>query len=349
MNIMKTISIVAFFLLGMIGVFRAFQQKEPATRIQWNEEECSYTSVVFIAGFDEDENTYYGNAKTYFEGRGFKVIDSLSSVEEIIYWINEQLPENTYLEEIHIVSHSNPWRGLSMTTRREGDRLTATTLGSALDQADFPSPEQRITSASKIIFHACGLGSNPRLMQELKRAFTSSEAPMMYASDMFSVFGGRYAPHYFAQPYYVFYPTAESPGPMTLSKELMIRYPDKTIDWFEAIKSRKETDVGEVYSYKFNIPLEWEFQFENSEEVPGLSNREDIMDWVSEDLEIVQLIQSLNIPLEKFRWRSKQRGQSLIIEGKTTVLCVLEPIMSEKDSSEYRIVSVEDSELYHAF
>jgi hypothetical protein len=45
--------------------------------------------LVFIAGFDKETATFYSNTRTYFKEKGLQVIDRQYSLEEIIFWLNE--------------------------------------------------------------------------------------------------------------------------------------------------------------------------------------------------------------------------------------------------------------------
>ncbi len=303
-------------------------------------------SIVFIAGFDEGDNTYYTNAKNYFKSQGLKVIDNLYSIAEIVAYLNESSVKA--YEKVHIVSHSNAWLGMSLKTFKNGERITVESILKERENNNINVLESGVTHESKIIFHSCGLGENKVLLEQLKQVFTINKElkPTVVASSFFNVFGGKYAGHYLAKPYYGYYPTAESPGPTALSKEFKVSYPNEKIDWYTALKTRKEASLGEPYSYKFNIPVEWEFTFDDSSEIPLLKNRDEIMDWVSEDAEMASTLFALQIPIEKYRWRSKIKGNTLYIKGKTTVLCVLEPILEDNDASEYKNLDFKDDFLY---
>ncbi|MEM7085638.1 MAG: hypothetical protein AAF489_05620 [Bacteroidota bacterium] len=305
-------------------------------------------SVVFIAGFDENEdgNNYYANASAHFKSKNMQVVESSFSLEEIIAWLSENKDDGRY-DEIHIVSHSNAWRGMSLLTVKEGDRITKKTLTKALEDRRFPKLDRRITRKTNIIFHSCGLGENDDLLQLLQIAFSSEQIPQIYASPYFNVFGGKYASHYLAQPYYVYYPTAQSQGPIFLAQEISASYPGVKINWLDAIKSRSETKVGSAYSHRFNIPVDWEITFEKEEDVPQLKNREAIMDWIAENEDLSAALYQLSIPIEKFRWTSNRSENRLRIMGKTTVVSVLQPITNCNDNSEYEIPNIHDSQLYH--
>ncbi|MCX7549634.1 DUF4347 domain-containing protein [Xanthomarina sp. F2636L] len=305
----------------------------------------SEKSIVFIAGYDEGDNSYYTQAKNYFKAQNIQVIDNLFSMAEIIDFLNKDT-RKTY-DKIHIVSHSNPWMGISLKTTKNGERLTVESLSKAKN--NMPTLNHAMNNASQIIFHSCGIGENKDLLLALKQLFITEEStqtPQIIASSYFNVFGGKYAGHYLAKPYYGYYPTAESPGPTALSKDFKASYPNTNIDWFTALKTRKETTLGNVYSYKFNIPVEWEFTFDDKADIPEFTDREAIMDWVSESPEMASILYKLNIPLEKYRWKSDIRGNKLIIKGKTTVLCVLEPILQKNDTTEYKSPIVSDTSLY---
>ncbi|MFK7813113.1 MAG: hypothetical protein AB8B59_11500 [Maribacter sp.] len=343
---MKPIFVLVSFLVLVVGCKQPFSQtSETALAVPIMPNNKS-TSVVFIAGFDEGDNTYYGNAKAYFEDTNMKLIDNLYSVHEIILWLNQNSNPQQVYDEIHIVSHSNSWLGMSLKTNKNGERITVKTLQEAKMTNEIPSIQNGITNGTKIIFHSCGLGQNQELLQELKLTFTNDIEPKVFASSYFNVFGGKYAAHYLVKPYYNFYPTAESPGPAALSKEFKQKYDSTKIDWRRALKNRHETSLGEAYSYKFNIPIDWEITFDTNEDIPKLSDRESIMDFISESSEMATTLYELNIPLEKYRWRSEIRGNKLTIKGKTTVLCVLKPILDSEDSNEYRNTNLEDHFLY---
>lgn len=344
---MNTFNYITILVLVLVtSCKKPFSEAPKMALALTNETPKKSTSVVFIAGFDEGTNTYYTNAKKHFQNQDILLVENLFSINDIIQWLNKNAnTQNTY-NEIHIVSHSNPWLGMSLKTSESGKRITLKSLQNAKQTHEITPLKNGITNTTKIIFHSCGLGENTALLKELKHSFSTTETPKVYASTFFNVFGGKYANHYLAKPYYGFYPTAESPGPLQLSKEFKNTYPNTPINWFTALKTRQETNIGSVYSYKFNIPVDWEFTFNDTLQIPKLKNRNNIMDWVVESPEMAEILYNLNIPIEKYRWRSKVQGNKLIIKGKTTVLCVLEPILNIDDTNEYRNTSVQDSTLY---
>ena len=301
-------------------------------------------SVVFITGIDTDDNTFYSNAKAHFTHGKLMIVEDINTIEDIILWLNANADNKNY-ENIHIVSHSNAWRGMALKTCENGERITYKTLKSK----SFPKLENGVTEQTNIIFHSCGLGANKQLMKGLKTIFTTDVTPNLYASEFFNVFGGKYASHYLAQPFYIFYPTAHSPGNRALSEEIAHSYPSVAIDWVAAFGTRKETGAGVPYSYRFNIPVDWDIMFDSINDIPELNSADAIMDFILENEDLSLALFELGIPMEKFRWDSKIKNNILTINGKTTVLCVLNPVMDSYDPAEYSVPEVTHPRLYTKF
>jgi hypothetical protein len=304
--------------------------------------------IAFIAGFDESKNTYYKNATEHFKNQKIPVIEGLYSLEDIISYLNSR---TKIFNEIHIISHSNPWAGMSLKIRVDGERITVHTLNNELNSKQIPTITAGIDEHTSIIFHACGLGDNEALALLLKKAFTNKFSPQIIASPFFNIFGGNYMPHYLAKPYYVTYPTAHSPGPLALSTEIAATYPTVALNWGKALITRKETTPTAIYSYRFNVPVEWEFSFNSISEIPKLETRKAIMDFVSEQDDLAIALYELDIPIEKFRWIVKisEENKTLFIKGKTTVLCVLEPIENSEDPGNYALPLITNKNLYRVF
>jgi len=304
--------------------------------------------VVFIAGFDQGKNRYYDNAMQYFQQQNIKIVTDKYALSEIVTWLNTNAKNKQSFTEIHIVSHSNAWLGMSIKTTPQGERITMETLQEDVNKNRIKILEQVITKDTKIVFHACGLGANMPLLEQLKNVFTNGEVPQVYASTYFNVFGGKYAGHYLAKPYYAYYPTAQSPGPQGMAAQFKKHYPNEKINWFNAIKTRNENTLGGVYSYKFNVPIEWDITFDSKEDIPVLDDKEAIMDWIAEAPEFAETLYKLMIPMEQFRWKTSIQGTTLRIRGKTTVLCVLQPLLEPDDSTEYRKANLDDAFLYQS-
>jgi len=284
--------------------------------------------IVFITGYDKGDNTFYANSRSYFQEKKYQIVEDAYSLEEIIRWMNQNATTKPY-GDVHIVSHSNPWKGMSLETVVKGERITTETLRKNITQGTIPKLKNVVSKNTKIIFHSCGLGENTQLMQTLKEAFVADKTPSVIASPYYNVFGGQFSNHYLAQPYYVFYPTAHSTGKLDLSKEIAKKYPEEVdIDWYDALNNEEERYVGEAYTFQFNIPVKWVFDYHNSDNpIPTFTMQEEIMDWIADNEDLAKEMGNYNIPLEKFRWTYSVKNSKLTIKGKTTVLCVLKPLI----------------------
>jgi hypothetical protein len=218
---------------------------------------------------------------------------------------------------------------MNLETIVRGDKITAETLKQSIKKGTLPSLKNVVNNNTKIVFHASGLVENPPLLKALKDAFSTPISPKVIASPYYTIFSGKLSNYYLAQPYYVFYPTANSPGKIDLSKEIAQKYPEeKDINWYDALNNEEERYVGEAYTKQFSIPIKWEFGFHNTDnEMPTLTSQEEVMDWIEQHDELMEEMNKHNIPLEKYRWNWSTKNSSLIIRGRTTGLVVLKPLI----------------------
>ncbi len=282
--------------------------------------------LVFITGFDKGNETFYNNARAYFKQKQYDIVEDQYSLEEVITWLNKNQIKNPY-GEIHIVNNSNPYKGMTLETNINGEKINTESLRRNITKGTLPTLKESVNAQSKIIFHANGLGENRELMNTFKDAFCADELPIVVASPYYSIFDGEFTKHYLAKPHYVFYPTANSPGKTDLSKEIAKKYPEeKDINWFDALSNKLERFVGEAYTTQFTIPVKFTLDYHNSdEEVPTFEGQKEVMDFIEQEL--YSEFKMLNIPLEKFRWNYNIKNSKLTITGKTTGLIVLKPLI----------------------
>ncbi|MGB1042592.1 MAG: hypothetical protein ACPGU6_04295 [Tenacibaculum sp.] len=303
--------------------------------------------IVFIAGYNKQNSKFYDSARVYFKEKNYQIINDGYSLEEIITWMNTNATKNPY-GDIHIVNYSNPFKGMNLETVVNGDKVNTTSLKYNIDKQTLPRLKGAINPNTKIVLHSNGLGQNIALLENLKKVFSTDETPQIIASPYFNVFGGEFSNHYLAKPYYVFYPTAHSPGKVDLSKEIAKKYPEeKEIDWFDALTNERERYVGEAYTKQFNIPIKWEIDYSDSDnEIPTFVMQEEIMDFIANDEDLMDDLSEINIPVEKFRWSYKIKNDKLIIKGRSSVLCVLKPIIKPYGDLEHVKPDTTNKRLY---
>ncbi|MGQ3678803.1 hypothetical protein [Tenacibaculum discolor] len=305
--------------------------------------------VVFITGNDKGNSHFYDSARVYFKEKNYEIINGKYSVEEIISWMNNNATENPY-GEVHIVNNNNPLKAMNLETVIKGDKVTAETLQKTITKGSLPSVKsEAITDDTKIIFHTNQLAENTDLVNTLKSAFiTENKIPQVVASPYYNVFGGEFSNHYLAQPYYVFYPTANSPGKVDLSKEIAKKYPEeKEISWYDALNNEKERYVGEPYTIQYTIPVNLELDYHNSDnEIPHFVMQEEIMDFIASEKALMKEVEKTNIPVEKFRWTYTVKNSQLIIKGKASALCVLKPLTKPYGELEHVKPDTNNKRLY---
>lgn len=305
--------------------------------------------VVFITGNDKGNSHFYDSARVYFKEKNYEIINGKYSVEEIISWMNNNATENPY-GEVHIVNNNNPFRAMNLETVVNGDKITAETLQKTITKGALPSVKSdAVTDDTRIIFHTNQLAENTDLINTLKSAFiTENKIPQVVASPYYNVFGGEFSNHYLAQPYYVFYPTANSPGKVDLSKEIAKKYPEeKEISWYDALNNERERYVGEPYTIQYTIPVNLELDYHNSDnEIPHFVMQEEIMDFIASEEALMKEVEKTNIPVEKFRWTYTIKNSQLIIKGKASALCVLKPLTKPYGELEHVKPDTNNKRLY---
>ncbi|MFY0604249.1 MAG: hypothetical protein JXQ93_09880 [Flavobacteriaceae bacterium] len=328
-------------------VSEVLPQNEKETEVVIEKNETLRAPIAFITGIDDYQKSFYKSARSYYLGKEYEVVDNAFSMEEIIIWLNKNYDGTAY-GDIHIITEGNPWKGLSLESIINGDRVTKESLRKVITQGTLPKLDNVVSTKTKIVFHSNGLGNDIELMKALKDSFVTDVVPNVIASPYYNVFGGEFSEHYLAKPYYGFYPTANSPGKVDLSKEFARAYPEeKEIDWFEALNNTTERYIGDAYNTRFNVAVKWNFDYTNSDDtMPSFKSQEEIMDWVDQDKILSKEMKAYNIPLEKFRWRVIKKGNSLTIKGKTVVVCILKPLIKPYGDLQHITPDTDNLRLY---
>ncbi|WP_397446489.1 hypothetical protein [Polaribacter sp. R77954] len=360
MNTALKKSVLATAIVLTTGLFINCNQKKITTNDDFKEEITENTvafsfneainlrkPVVFITGIDQGNETFYHNSRLFFKDHNYQVIEDQYSLEEIINWLNHNESEKPY-GEIHIVNKSNAFKGLTLETVINGEKVTTESLRKHITKGTLPILQESINANSKIIFHANGLGDNKELLNTFKDALCADELPSIVASPYYSVFDGAFTQHYLAKPYYIFYPTANSPGKVDLSKEIAKKYPEeKDINWLDALQNYEERFIGEPYTKQFTIPLKFKLDYHNSdEEVPNFENQDEIIDFIEQQEVLFFEVEQLKIPIEKYRWSYSMHNSTLTIKGKATVLVVLKPLIKPYGDLQYITPDTNNKRLY---
>ncbi len=301
-----------------------------------------YRSVTFIIGSDKSSNKYYTNAAQFFRqhktGTNNTVRITQASLIDILTHLNS-IPEGEKWDKINIVSHGNSWTGLAIKIKQKGPRTTLESVLNAQSKGEIPILKTGIfDEQSHVILYACGLGLNEPLMHKLKEVFSADISPVLTSTKLFNIFavGKKTSKHSLAFFYNSFYKPNRYLGKPNLVKQLEARYPDVDIDWLAALKRKLPKTQDQAFSYMYKIPISWTEVYETKADRPKLNGENQIINWVLNQPEFLNLVKEFDIPLNKYQWSVQYRNYTneagevkpaMRIKGKTVVMSVLQQLV----------------------
>ncbi len=318
-----------------------------------NKDKKERPSVVFILGEDKDaDNQYYGHATAYYQQN--KAYDN--------YWINTScrslLEVRNFLAQhadglawgnIHLVVHSNEWKGLGVSVFPEGKRANSQSLKTAInEQAFLPLPDSILDRQTEMIFYGCGLGKNKKLMNALSVAFggVDDQKPVLRSSKLFIQYGKNETgmmERYLTEFWYGYFPTGNRPHASTLAKQFQQNHPEVVLDFEEALERKQPRFPGDSYHYYFNIPVTWTVTYPTKEERPNLKTKADKEAFLNAQTELMRMVEATKIPKDHFRWQFQKviytfedgtKEPAIQIRGKSSVVCVLRSLIKEDQITE---------------
>jgi len=298
-------------------------------------------SVTFLLGEDRPGYNYFGLAEEHFlydeTEKTDRVVNSCRSLEDLILFLNEE-HEGPMYDNIQVVLHGNPWQGLSLPIVNDGPRATKRELAKAL--LDNPLPAlvaKKIDGETKINFWGCGIGKNPFINIALDSFFTLPDRsrPKLYTSPHFVIFKeipqgapkrikASYWPYFFKRGY--------RPSDALISEELERQHPEVAINWEEAVADSDQLTESTL-SNSLHIPVSWTVYYPSKASRPSVTTKEEQLAWVKSQPELMNQIEELGIPIEKYTWSVGKRiitkDDGTVVPaikaiGMATVLCVLE-------------------------
>ncbi|MEM7104777.1 MAG: hypothetical protein AAF502_16690 [Bacteroidota bacterium] len=314
-------------------------------------------SITFILGDDQKpENRYYWEATNYYktspEAKTDKLVTHCRSLLEVRNYLEEKAIPGTPWGLVNLVVHSNEWSGIEIPVVPEGNRATVQTVQAALDGGLFPPLTEEIADSNTTIFmHGCALGKNEALVQVLKEAFfgkgnhvnkTLQSSPyfVLYESKMIN--GMPVSRKFNANAYYAFYKRGYRPGDIKLSRQLASRYAETEVDWRGALERTQPRFTGDLYHYTFHLPIVWTVTYPDNTSRPSLKTEVEKEAWLNEQPELLEAVKELGISKDLFTWTFRNVNYTfedgvtepgIKVIGFCTVLCVLEPLVEEKDES----------------
>jgi hypothetical protein len=313
-------------------------------------------SITFILGEDKEfDNPFYAEASNYYlyspEGKTEHVINSCRSLLEVQHYLTDNKPSNDLpWGLINLVSHGNRWLGLSVKVTPDSKRATTERIR-AYSESDslIRLTDDIIDENTEIFIHACGLGQNREFLNLFAETFAGSgKQPVVKSSKLFEFYTSskhkgivRDSRRYYAEAPYITYKMGYRPDNKVIVNLLRRNYPGSQINFEDALSREQARFIGDTYHYTFEVPVKWVIAYEDSSSYPDLSSKELQRQWINEQKEITNVLQTLEIPVDHFNWwfrdvyvnnEDGSRSPAVWLKGYCTILCVIRPLVNEPDS-----------------
>lgn len=313
-------------------------------------------SITFILGEDKDtQNPYYTEATKYYQynisGKTtYLEIKCRSLVEVRNYLVNHAPGNKKPWGLINLVSHGDQWLGLSVKVAPDSKRATLARLQEYVFNGTFsPLSDSIIDQQSEIAIHACGIGNNPEFIKTLGMVFKSTSfIPEIRAPHLFEFYstetnkaGEPESRQYMTQAWMISFKKGEQPGNIAICNMFHEKYPNDKIEWQDALNREHPRFGGDIYSYTFDIPVNLVINISSNDSIPDLSTTDKKLQWINQQSEIQNNLQTIQIPAEKFAWNLKsgfaknkagKRTPAIMVKGFCTMLCVLKPLLDNNIS-----------------
>lgn len=310
-------------------------------------------AITFILGKDKnDKNRYYEEAINYYafneKGKTEHLITNIRSLKGVLEFLRKYKPANGKpWESINLVSHGNQWMGLSVKVTDHSKRATPERIREYIDnQSLLPLSPDVINENSVIFVHGCGLGNNQNLLQAIAEAFGGKNGQVtVRASRLFEYYTSEKdrsrvvsSESYMAQSYSLSYKMGYQPEDNVLIKKFKQTHADAGIDWQDALKRTTPRFPGDTYHFTFEVPVKWVIPFENNDSLPDLSTKEKQLTWIKTQPHIIEKLEAIDLPIEKFNWWFRQvyvkdanneKKPAVWLKGYATILSVLKALVVE--------------------
>ncbi len=333
-------------------------------------------NITFILGKDKEaDNPYYTEASNYYlfneTGKTEYVITTCLSLLDVRNYLEKNPPVNDRpWGLINLVSHGNQWLGLSVKVTPESKRATSERINENINNGTFkPLPNHLADDKTKIIVHGCGIGNNHELINTIAKAFGGDDTiPSVMASKLFEYYTSvknngvvTKSERYVANAWFVTYKMGYKPEAEILCRQLKTKYPDVQVDWQDALNRQQPRFIGDTYSYTFEVPVKWIISYPNKDSLPDLSSKQDELNWIKEQQEIVQALNKIEIPAEKFNWwfrnvyinnEDGSKSPAVWVKGYCTILTIIQPLVDDKKNGVSKnspfIPKVDDEKYYYS-
>lgn len=265
-------------------------------------------SITFILGKDDPKlkNSFYRSATEYYSfdknEKTDEVITKFRTIADLAEYLSNNQFKNVF-STINIVSHGNPWQGMSAKIYQGGPRANYKNLIEAFDNGLIkPICSNAIGQNTNINIISCGIGKDENLIYALQKLFQCREnndhATVNISKDYVFFDSGnkkRDADFYFVVSKYKYNDRKR------IESKIRSKYHDKTIDWKKAL-NRFEFDNNEPYSHRFRILVDWKY-LNQSKNIPNnLKSEKNIKIWIKTQKEAVDQLEQMQLNIDDLQW-----------------------------------------------
>lgn len=321
--------------------------------------EPGVTTITFILGEDEGTNAYYSRADAYFrnhpeEGGEFLVRDvrSLAGVRD---YLRDVHPRGQPWQKVNLVVHGNQWTGLAVPLSLASATSTAPapaprTSPEALSawEPGRPLPASALGAETEIIVHGCSVGRDSSLLLQLSRVFASRAGyPLVSASPDFTLFreGTDGVERYYADYYFRARPLGKYPMAAVMASRFARQYPDKPIDWNEALANNRFAPDLRPHLYQFNVPVTWTRVYPEDQPMATPETADDQHQWLARETKLKTKLDRMGLAPQQFLWEFSDQKYALpdgtelpalTASGVARLFCVLVPKGGKTDMVKLR-------------
>lgn len=356
-KIIIPIALLLFGFIRIISILKATQEEVSSEkRIKKDSvyQAIDRESITFILGEDkESNNPFYTEASNYYlyneEGKTDHFVTGCKSLLEVQKYLENYRPENNLpWGMINLVSHGNQWMGLSVKVTPHSKRASTERVKEYIENDSLLQLSEIVIDAETEIFvHACGLGHNKQISQALAEVFKGGDQkPKVNASKLFEFYTSVKqdgsiieSERYYAEARFITYKMGYRPENKVVVNLLKNKYPNSEINFEDAISREIPRFTGDYYHYTFEVPVKWVIPYPDSASYPDLSTKAKQHKWISEQDEISDVLNRLNIPQNQFNWWFREvyvrnedgsKSPAVWLKGYCTILCVINPLTEDE-------------------
>lgn len=330
-------------ILILVGIFTTLLLNKRHYRLT-NKSIASPKSISFILGEDKPGSNYFELATRYFslstKHKTDHVVTSCRTLACVIETINHQYAG--IWDSINIIAHGNPDTGLNLYLDHNHFKATPKRLLQECLLKTLPKVDSnRINAHTKIIFWSCGIGNNRIVNLALQNIFSPSlkHQPSVQGTKKFIVFKERAdnpCPALLEMDYYsYYYKRAHRPSNSEIIDALKKNYGTNSVDWNLALHQQDLSNNSGVFHSEYHLPISFTKIYKQKGDRPALKNWNEKKKWLLQQATIVQQLEDINIPFDKFHWQvhkvliqndEGKRVPAIKAIGMTTVLNILKQV-----------------------